>query len=345
MPKGKQKGQEGEAAEAAVPRSIAVADAYSKKKKGPLPDVTKQRVTVLKNRKSIETLHFQKVQKTTSQKGWKKKAAKHDAVWKSPHRFVSQYRRKLARAQEQYRRDLVAAAKYDAQPSGVPLTVQAQHRPVLDVERVLLLVTRTAEDWEPPAPALKVLASLGLDKRFNAVFIIQNPETAKALEKVSLYVDVVRPDPERIRFLLHSDCSLKTGGPSQPLSGNAIVEKYFGHLDIICLDDMLHELVTVGPKAEQVIAGLMPFQPGKLAVKKMAKQAGLWAEKAPGLTPHIEEFPYAFAKLYADPNQLQPKVGKARKKARKVKLGDISAKKRSESNDDGSSASEEEEEA
>ena len=44
------------------------------------------------------------------------------------------------------------------------------------------------------------------------------------------------------------------------LTDNAIIEKALGRYDIICMEDLIHEIVTVGPHFKQANNFLWPFK-------------------------------------------------------------------------------------
>ena len=44
------------------------------------------------------------------------------------------------------------------------------------------------------------------------------------------------------------------------LNDNQVIENALGKQDLICVDDLVHELHTVGPKFDTVVAFLAPFK-------------------------------------------------------------------------------------
>lgn len=47
-----------------------------------------------------------------------------------------------------------------------------------------------------------------------------------------------------------------------PLSDNAIIEEHLGKYGIICMEDLIHEIFTVGPNFKQASNFLWPFKLG-----------------------------------------------------------------------------------
>ncbi len=45
-----------------------------------------------------------------------------------------------------------------------------------------------------------------------------------------------------------------------PISDNSVVDKVLGEVDIICVEDLIHEIYTVGPNFKQANNFLWPFK-------------------------------------------------------------------------------------
>jgi 60S ribosomal protein uL30 len=60
------------------------------------------------------------------------------------------------------------------------------------------------------------------------------------------------------------------------LSDNATIEGSLGSLGVICVEDVIHEIVTVGPNFKQVTNFLWPF--------KLNNPTGGWKKKTNAFT-------------------------------------------------------------
>lgn len=55
--------------------------------------------------------------------------------------------------------------------------------------------------------------------------------------------------------------SSKSSYPQRiPLSDNAIIEEHLGQYGIVCMEDLIHEIYTVGPSFKQASNFLWPFK-------------------------------------------------------------------------------------
>jgi large subunit ribosomal protein L7e len=62
-----------------------------------------------------------------------------------------------------------------------------------------------------------------------------------------------------VEELVHRRAYINVEGGKKPLTDNITVEKLLGDKDIICLNDMSHEIYTVGPHFDDATKILCPF--------------------------------------------------------------------------------------
>jgi 60S ribosomal protein uL30 len=60
--------------------------------------------------------------------------------------------------------------------------------------------------------------------------------------------------------LLHRRAFTEFGGGRRVLSDNTIIEQALGDKNILCLNDLLHEVFTVGPNFTNALSLLCPFR-------------------------------------------------------------------------------------
>ena len=106
----------------------------------------------------------------------------------------------------------------------------------------------------------KVLQLLRLRQIHNAVFVKINKATVNMLRLVEPYVAWGYPNVKTVKELVYKRGAGKVEGRRIPLTDNAVVEKALGAHGVICVEDVVHELVTAGPAFKQVSNFLWPFK-------------------------------------------------------------------------------------
>lgn len=100
---------------------------------------------------------------------------------------------------------------------------------------------------------------LNLKRLHHATFVRMTPEVQTALSLLEPYVLYGTPNPQTIRDLIFKYGFMRYNGKKTPISSNTQIEEVFGESGIICLEDILHEIITVGPNFEKVMKALYPF--------------------------------------------------------------------------------------
>jgi len=67
------------------------------------------------------------------------------------------------------------------------------------------------------------------------------------VRKVEPYVTYGYPSRKTIRELIYKRGYGKVNGTRLPLTDNAIIENNLGKFGIVSIEDLIHEIVTVGP--------------------------------------------------------------------------------------------------
>jgi len=60
------------------------------------------------------------------------------------------------------------------------------------------------------------------------------------------------PNLKTVRELIYKRGYGKVNRQRVPLSNNSVIENALGKYDILCVEDLVHEIVTVGPNFKQV---------------------------------------------------------------------------------------------
>jgi large subunit ribosomal protein L7e len=106
----------------------------------------------------------------------------------------------------------------------------------------------------------KVLQLLRLRQIHNGVFVKLNKATLSMLQMVTPYIAYGYPNLKTVRELVYKRGYGKIDKARTPLSDNAIVEKALGSAGIICVEDLIHEIYTVGPHFKEANNFLWPFK-------------------------------------------------------------------------------------
>ncbi|XP_071854592.1 large ribosomal subunit protein uL30-like [Apostichopus japonicus] len=106
----------------------------------------------------------------------------------------------------------------------------------------------------------KILQLFRLRQIQNGVFIRLNKATLNMLRLVEPYVAWGYPNLKSVRELIYKRGYGKIRGSRIPLTDNAIIEKELGRKNIICIEDIIHEMYTVGPDFKRVSNFLWPFK-------------------------------------------------------------------------------------
>jgi large subunit ribosomal protein L7e len=106
----------------------------------------------------------------------------------------------------------------------------------------------------------KILQLLRLRQIHNAVFVRLNAATQNMLRLVEPYIAFGTPNLKTIRELVYKRGFAKINHQRIPIVDNALVENHLKKFNVICLEDIIHEIYTVGPKFKQVNRFLWPFK-------------------------------------------------------------------------------------
>jgi len=93
----------------------------------------------------------------------------------------------------------------------------------------------------------KVMQLFRLRQINNGVFLRLNKATIHMLRIAEPYITWGVPNLKSVKELIYKRGFGKVEGRRTPLTDNAIIEKKLGQYDIICIEDLIHEIFTVGP--------------------------------------------------------------------------------------------------
>jgi len=108
--------------------------------------------------------------------------------------------------------------------------------------------------------ARKILQLLRIRQINNATLVKLNKATAAMLRIVEPYVSYGYPSLKTVKELVYKRGYAKVNKQRIPITDNSIIEKALGKFGIICIEDLIHELYTVGPHFKEANNFLWPFK-------------------------------------------------------------------------------------
>ncbi|XP_077990062.1 large ribosomal subunit protein uL30-like [Glandiceps talaboti] len=196
--------------------------------------------TLLKRRKQYEALKASRAKARILHK--KASADKRKKIYKRAEQYVKEYRRK--------ERDVIRLKRMARKHDNYYVEEQPKLAFVVRIRGINGVSPRVR----------KILQLLRLRQIFNGVFIRLNKASLNMLRLVEPYIAWGYPNLKSTRELIYKRGYGKIDGKRIPLTHNVLVEKVLGKYDIICVEDVIHEIFTVGPRFKQVNNFLWPFK-------------------------------------------------------------------------------------
>merc|ERR1712115_154597 len=117
----------------------------------------------------------------------------------------------------------------------------------------------------------KALQLFRLRQINNGVFVKLNKATINMLRICEPFITWGTPSLKAVRELIYKRGFVKKDGCRTAITSNDIIEENLGRFGIICVEDLIHEIVTVGPNFKYATNFLWPF--------KMNTPTGGWRKK------------------------------------------------------------------
>ncbi|XP_031561305.1 60S ribosomal protein L7-like [Actinia tenebrosa] len=196
--------------------------------------------TLLKKRKSLEKIKAAREAARLTQK--KTQRAKRKVIFKKAEQYVKEYRQK--------ERDELRLKKMAKKHDNF----------YVPAENKLAFVIRIRGINGVSPKVRKILQLLRLIQINNGVFIRLNKATLNMLRIVQPYIAYGYPNLKTVRELIYKRGYGKVDGHRIALTDNAIIEKALGKYGIICVEDLIHEIFTVGEHFKEASNFLWPFK-------------------------------------------------------------------------------------
>ena len=207
------------------------------KKKTKIPTVPE---SILKKRKrQSELAEKLRVQR---QKAKKSAVAKRKTIFKRAESYVTEYRN-TERAIIREKRMAKNHGNFFIEPEAKVAFV-VRIRGIMGVD---------------PKPR-KILQLLRLRQIQNGVFVKLNKATINMLRTVEPYVAYGYPSLKTVRDLIYKRGFGKVRGQRIPITDNITIENALKRHNILCVEDLVHEIYTCGPAFKQASNFLWPFK-------------------------------------------------------------------------------------
>ncbi|CEP07291.1 hypothetical protein [Parasitella parasitica] len=181
---------------------------------------------------------------------------------------------KIAKRRDIFKR----AAKYDAEYKAAAKNeirlrrqAKAQGNYYVPAQEKLVFVVRIRGINNIAPKPRKVLQLFRLLQINNGVFVRLNKATSEMLQLIQPYVTYGYPNLKTIRELIYKRGYAKVNKQRIPISDNSVIEKSLGKFNIICVEDLIHEIATVGPHFKEATNFLWPF--------KLSNPNNMWRER------------------------------------------------------------------
>ncbi|XP_008781851.2 60S ribosomal protein L7-2-like [Phoenix dactylifera] len=128
----------------------------------------------------------------------------------------------------------------------------------LKSELLFVIRIRGSRDMHPRTR--KILDLLRLRHFLSGVFVKASEATLKMLLSVEPFITYGYPNLKSVRELIYKKGCGMIDKQRVPLTNNNVIEQALGKYGIICIEDIVHEIATVGSHFKEVTKFLWPFK-------------------------------------------------------------------------------------
>jgi len=196
--------------------------------------------TILKKRRTQNEVRVAQLAKQAELK--KKRVTTRRIIHKKAEKYVREYRA-TERSLIRFRRQARTNGNYFVEPEA----------------KVALVVRIRGIIGLHPKPK-KVLQLLRLRQINNAIFLRLNRATLNMLKLVEPYVTYGYPNLKTVKDIIYKRGFAKINKQRIPITDNSQIEQNLGKSGIICVEDLVHEIFTVGPHFKDASNFLWPFK-------------------------------------------------------------------------------------
>ncbi|KAJ3188511.1 60S ribosomal protein L7 [Irineochytrium annulatum] len=195
--------------------------------------------SILKKRKTLEKIKAERAAQALDAKKTRKSQRK--VIFKRAEQYVKEYRQK--------ERDEIRLKRVAKGSGSYYVPAEAKLAFVVRIKGINKIA---------PKPR-KILQLLRLTKINSGTFIKLNKATLQMLQWVNPYVAWGYPNLKSVRELIYKRGFAKIDKQRIPIHDNSVIEGALGKYGIICMEDLIHEIYTVGPNFREANQFLWAF--------------------------------------------------------------------------------------
>ena len=94
----------------------------------------------------------------------------------------------------------------------------------------------------------------------NGTFLKLNKATLQMLRLVDPFIAWGYPSLKMVKKLIYKRGFAKINGARIPIDNNEMIEQHLGRFNIVCVEDLIHEIYTVGPHFKEANSFLYYFK-------------------------------------------------------------------------------------
>merc|ERR1712022_85608 len=209
---------------------------------GQVPAMAPSKVpeNVLKKQKATEKLAAEKATADAAAKSARKE--KRIQAYKNAEKYTKEYRA-LAKQRVRMHRQAKAAGNH-----------------FVDDEAKLIFVVRIRGLADMHPKTKKILQLMRLRQMNMGVFMKVSKAATEMLKRVEPYLSYGYPNLKSVRELIYKRGFGKINKQRLPLNDNSVIETALGKHGIVCMEDLVHEIYTVGPHFKEANNFLWPFK-------------------------------------------------------------------------------------
>lgn len=196
--------------------------------------------TVLKRRKARDELRTKALAERKAEKT--KAKVRRGGMLKRAEQYVTEYRKS--------ERDIVDAKRAAREVGDYFVEPQAK----------LAFVVRIRGINGVSPKVRKILQLLRLRQINNGCFVKLNKATLQMLQLIKPYIAWGYPSVKSVKELVYKRGFGKINKQRIALTENSLIEEALGQHGVVCMEDLIHEIVTVGPHFKEANNFLMPFK-------------------------------------------------------------------------------------
>merc|ERR1711912_30197 len=163
-------------------------------------------------------------------------------AYKSAEKYVKEYRA-IAKQRVRMHRQAKAAGNH-----------------FVEAEAKLIFVVRIRGLADMHPKTKKILQLMRLRQMNMGVFMKASKPALEMIKRVEPYLSYGYPSLKSVRDLIYKRGFGKINKQRIPLNDNAVVEQGLGEKGIMCMEDLVHEIFTVGPNFREANNFLWPFK-------------------------------------------------------------------------------------